>query len=483
MENGSNKHSNGMVLEFNTSKSYNNSSNQQNYSSSKYSVPETNGLEVVWSALGYGALVCEVQKRQEERKTIGVEQLPNGNFLHPTYLNLDEFRNISRQEKGQETPARLVNITHRLEPNGAEYNYASASKGAKVVAHNKEAKGPSNILEKDHDRYLRNPCSVGEKFVVIELAEQTLVDVVKIANFEHYSSNFKEFELSGSLRYPTKVWCPLGHFVASNVKHTQTFKLPEPKWVRYLKLNLTSHYGSEFYCTLSVIEVFGVDAIERMLEDLVALAEPVTSKAPEPNSTALPASKPDAGSSNQRSAEGQSGNQNAGIGTEKIDDAQKPSSDVTSSPTVSSKVGTKIPDPVMEVRQQTNGRIPGDTVLKILMQKVRSLEVNLSVLENYIKEMNRRQRDLLPGLDNELARISLLLEKSKKEIKDLLQWKEIAVRHYIFVLTFTISVSLLFLFAIASHQNVIIIIIIFWVLFRRKELLILSHGKPLSRLS
>ncbi|PON68999.1 SUN domain containing protein [Trema orientale] len=421
--NGSNKHTNGMLVEFNTSKRYNNPSNQQSYSTSKYSLRETNGLEVVWSVLEYRALVCEVNQLQEGQKRIEGEELRNGKALHPTYLNLDEFRNLTSEEKGQDTPAQLVNITHRREPDGAEYNYASASKGAKVVAHNKEAKGPSNILEKDHDKYLRNPCSVVGKFVVIELSEQTLVDVVKIANFEHYSSNFKEFELSGSLSYPTETWSALGRFVASNVKHTQTFKLPEPKWVRYLKLNLLSHYGSEFYCTLSVIEVYGVDAIERMLEDLVASADAATNKLPEPNSTAMPPSTPNATSTDQRNTKVQSGDQNAGAGKENVDDAPKPAVHVTKTKT--SVVTTKVPDPVMEVRQQPNGRIPGDTVLKILMQKVRSLEVNLSVLENYIKEMNRRQKDLLPGLDNELARISLLLEKSKREIKDLLGWKEV----------------------------------------------------------
>ena len=427
--NGRNKHTKEMLVEFNTSKSYDSSSNQQNYSTSKYSLPETNGLEVVWSVLEYRALVCEVKQIKEGQRTIEGEELQNGKAVYPTYLNLDEFRNITRQAKGQDTPAQHVNITHRREPDGTEYNYASASKGAKVVAHNKEAKGPSNILGKDHDKYLRNPCSVGEKFVVIELAEQTLIDVVKLANFEHYSSNFKEFELSGSLSYPTETWSALGRFVASNAKHAQAFKLAEPKWVRYLKLNLLSHYGTEFYCTLSVIEVYGVDAIERMLEDLVASAEPATNKLPGPNSTAIPASRPNVSSTDQRSSNVQSGNQNAGVGIENVDDAPKPADDVTKTKT--SVVTTKVPDPVMEVRQQPNGRIPGDTVLKILMQKVRSLELNLSVLENYVKEMNRRQKDLLPGLDKELARISLLLEISKREIKDLLGWKEITVL-YIF---------------------------------------------------
>lgn len=54
-----------------------------------------------------------------------------------------------------------------------------------MVAHNKEAKGASNILGNDHNKCLRNLCTVRAKFVVIELAEETLVDVARIANFEH----------------------------------------------------------------------------------------------------------------------------------------------------------------------------------------------------------------------------------------------------------------------------------------------------------
>nr|GEU54706.1 SUN domain-containing protein 5-like [Tanacetum cinerariifolium] len=232
--------------------------------------------EIVSKVLGYPELVCErefhdscVEKKQENVK--------NGK-THHTYLNIDEFRNITKQENGSSSApsgaaSGLVNITHRLEPDGTDYNYASASKGAKVVAHNKEANGASNILGLDHDKYLRNPCSVVDKYVIIELAEETLVDAVMIANFEHHSSNFKQFSLSGSLVFPTETWYPLGTFVAENVKHRQYFRLPEPKWARYLKLTLVSHYGSEFYCTLNVIEVYGVDAIERMLEDLIVTSE------------------------------------------------------------------------------------------------------------------------------------------------------------------------------------------------------------------
>ncbi|KAH0976541.1 hypothetical protein GBA52_026260 [Prunus armeniaca] len=48
----------------------------------------------------------------------------------------------------------LVYYSGEWSPGGAEYNYASAAKGAKVLAFNKEAKGASNILGRDKDKPL-----------------------------------------------------------------------------------------------------------------------------------------------------------------------------------------------------------------------------------------------------------------------------------------------------------------------------------------
>jgi predicted nucleic acid-binding Zn-ribbon protein len=75
----------------------------------------------------------------------------------------------------------------------------------------------------------------------------------------------------------------------------------------------------------------------------------------------------------------------------------------------------------MELRQQLNGRITGDTVLKILMQKVKSVEVNLSELEDYIKELNKRQDIVIPDLEKEISKLSESLEQRKSEINDLRQ--------------------------------------------------------------
>ncbi|KAI3734518.1 hypothetical protein L6452_13988 [Arctium lappa] len=51
------------------------------------------------------------------------------------------------------------------------------------------------------------------KFVIVELSEETLVDTIKIANFEHHSSDLKEFELLGSSASPTQTFEQLWHWV------------------------------------------------------------------------------------------------------------------------------------------------------------------------------------------------------------------------------------------------------------------------------
>ncbi|XP_042479284.1 SUN domain-containing protein 4-like [Macadamia integrifolia] len=328
-------------------------------------------------------------------------------------LGLDEFKSKAINPKGKPTTGEASGVIHRLEPSGTEYNYASDSKGAKVLAFNKEAKGASNILCKDKDKYLRNPCSAEEKFVVIELSEETLVDTIDIANFEHYSSNLKDFELLGSLVYPTDNWIKLGNFTAGNVKHAQRFVLQEPKWVRYLMLNMRSHYGSEFYCTLSVLKVYGVDAVERMLEDWISIEdkpfqseEMVVEKVP-----VAPQPEP---------------SEHDDLCGDRISEADESG---TESSTVKREIPKgNVPDPVKGIRPLQAGRMPGDTVLKILMQKVQSLDLSLSVLERYVEELNSRYGTIFKEFDNEISEKDTLVEKIRLDIKDIVDSKEVMTK-------------------------------------------------------
>ncbi|KAL1346720.1 hypothetical protein HN51_020296 [Arachis hypogaea] len=342
-------------------------------------------------------------------------------------LGLDEFKSRAISSKTKSGGSPSVSVIHRVEPGGAEYNYASAAKGAKVLASNKEAKGASNILSRDKDKYLRNPCSAEEKFVVIELSEETLVDTIEIANFEHHSSNLKAFELHGSLVYPTDDWVFLGNFTASNVKHAQTFVLQEPKWVRYLKLNLQSHYGSEFYCTLSVVEVYGVDAVERMLEDLIYTQDNLFASG-EGNGDKKTVSL------HPNPAESENIQQNASEGI-----YSDPASDISSAS--HGTVNSNVPDPVDEIRQQV-GRMPGDTVLKILMQKVRSLDLNLSVLERYLKDLNSRYINIFKDYRKEIEEKDILLQKFKEDVRELLEQQDILIKEASYLNTWKSHISI-----------------------------------------
>lgn len=331
--------------------------------------------------------------------------LKSDKFARAVPPGLDEFKNKAFNAKNQNKIGQTGGIIHRLEPGGSEYNYASASKGAKVLAYNKEAKGACNILSRDKDKYLRNPCSAEEKFVVIELSEETLVDTVEVANFEHHSSNLKDFELLGSPIYPTDTWTKLGNFTAGNVRHAQRFLLPEPKWVRYLKLNLLGHYGSEFYCTLSILEVYGVDAVEIMLEDLISDQDKLF--------------VPEQTSNDDKSVPVQHVS-NHGETFQNVNDEME--KDLAAD--VKKGVMTiDVPDPVEEIHHQQVNRMPGDS-LKILMKKVRSLDINLSVLERYLEELNSRYGKIFKDFDSELGEKDVLLQNIRSDIRGLSHSKD-----------------------------------------------------------
>ncbi|KAG0565033.1 hypothetical protein KC19_8G158000 [Ceratodon purpureus] len=305
------------------------------------------------------------------------------------------------------------------------FNYADVSHGAKVVSSNKDAKGASNLLVPDKDKYLRNPCSAEDKYVVVELAEETLVDTIIVGNLEFHSSNVKNFELLGSPEvYPTDEWMSLGTFEAENVRHIQNFTLPEPKWVRTLKLRLLSHYGTEFYCTLSVLQIHGVDAIEHLLEDWIVGDDVDLGK---PGRRTIPNGTLGAGSVGARSGEGVP--VKGAAGSVRVNDSgedvnssdylfeplEKPVKDERENIVGSEAIGKDEPvkgvfgGPSQEAWLHLSGRPSGESVLKILMQKVKLLELNQSLLDSYLGDLYEKYKEMFADIDNDLAAVSAQL--------------------------------------------------------------------------
>ncbi|TTG32361.1 SUN domain-containing ossification factor [Bagarius yarrelli] len=140
-------------------------------------------------------------------------------------------------------------------------NYASVECGAKILASNPEAKSTSAILMENVDVYMLNPCS-NKIWFVIELCQPIQVKQLDIANFELFSSTPKDFLVSISDRYPTNKWAKLGTFHARDERTVQSFPLDEHLYAKYVKVELLSHFGSEHFCPLSLIRVFGTSMME-----------------------------------------------------------------------------------------------------------------------------------------------------------------------------------------------------------------------------
>ncbi|XP_044076841.1 SUN domain-containing ossification factor-like isoform X2 [Siniperca chuatsi] len=177
------------------------------------------------------------------------------------------------KEKTQSTHTSNNGASHTVKKVQKNFNnYASVECGAKILGANPEAKSTSSILKENMDLYMLNPCS-NKIWFIIELCEPIQVKQLDIANFELFSSTPKDFLVSISDRYPTNKWLKLGTFHARDERTVQSFPLDEhlyAKYVKmftkYIKVELVSHFGSEHFCPLSLIRVFGTSMVEEYEE-------------------------------------------------------------------------------------------------------------------------------------------------------------------------------------------------------------------------
>lgn len=145
------------------------------------------------------------------------------------------------------------------------FNYASYDCAATIMKTNTDTKGAPNILSENKDTYLLNKCSSQNKFVIVELCQDILVDTVAIANFEFFSSMFRHIRVSVSDRFPvgSDGWHELGEYEAASVRKLQYFYIKNPFiWARYVRVDFLSHWGNEFYCPISLIRVHGTTMMD-----------------------------------------------------------------------------------------------------------------------------------------------------------------------------------------------------------------------------
>ncbi|KAJ1306062.1 hypothetical protein OPQ81_010775 [Rhizoctonia solani] len=153
-------------------------------------------------------------------------------------------------------------------PTEGRYNYASMECSARVHSADKSMKSASSILSSKKDKYMLAPCSTKSKDIVVELCDDIRVDTVQLANFEFFSGVFKDIAIylarTNNPHSHRLNWDFAGVFRAKNVRGVQTFRLHNlpSTFYRYIRIELRSHYGKEYFCPVSLLRVYGLTQME-----------------------------------------------------------------------------------------------------------------------------------------------------------------------------------------------------------------------------
>ena len=150
-------------------------------------------------------------------------------------------------------------------PKKRSKNYASGE-CAKVIESNPEAKKASYIINEMTDEYMLNPCKAKIWFV-IELCDSIQATQIDIANYELYSSTPKDLTVYFSDTYPASDWKPIGHFTLSDTRTLQSFDLEQVGFGKFIRVEFHSHYGTEHYCVISEVKVYGASMMDDYLVD------------------------------------------------------------------------------------------------------------------------------------------------------------------------------------------------------------------------
>lgn len=146
--------------------------------------------------------------------------------------------------------------------------------------------------------------SISIYYLDIELCSEIKIDEIALANYELFSGIFRHFTIWSSDYYPPNptlhssiissfTWYPgnitctsspfqdnsknsnscqlykngwrfLGHFEANPIREMQFFSLlqTQSQFVKYIRLEVHTYYGNEYYCPISVFRVYGTTMME-----------------------------------------------------------------------------------------------------------------------------------------------------------------------------------------------------------------------------
>ena len=198
-------------------------------------------------------------KLESEKPSVVVKE----NDTEPEFASFRQWTRQQEEKKLAEEKRKKQTVSLQMKK-----NFASTDCGAKVVGANIESQGAPKIILTPKDEYMLNQCK-DKGWFVVELCESIKAHKIEIANFELFSSVFKNFRVSLGSMYPgkSKDWSTFGEFEAQDLRESQTFENVMGVFGKYVKVEIASHYGTEHYCPISLFKIYGISEIESAMDD------------------------------------------------------------------------------------------------------------------------------------------------------------------------------------------------------------------------
>ncbi|EGG03787.1 uncharacterized protein MELLADRAFT_72518 [Melampsora larici-populina 98AG31] len=128
-------------------------------------------------------------------------------------------------------------------------------------------RAPNQSKKNKSNRSSTHPTHSDSNFVIFELGDEIEIDHVVLANYEFFSSMYKLIRItvsnSGLGGAGGIKWVEVGRFKTRNVRGIQVFPIKHLKgFYRYVRLDFLSHYGSKYFCPLSLVRIYGLTQID-----------------------------------------------------------------------------------------------------------------------------------------------------------------------------------------------------------------------------
>ncbi|KAK8864573.1 hypothetical protein IAR55_001823 [Kwoniella newhampshirensis] len=154
------------------------------------------------------------------------------------------------------------------------YNYASPDCSARIHSSSPQTQHASSLLHKSRDRYMLTPCKAKEHWVVVELCDEIRIEALEVAVWEFFSGVVREVRVSVGgeddeedeggdveVKGRSNKWTEVGAFVGKNIRGTFTLSQPT-SFHRFVRLDFPSYFGTEYYCPVSQLKVYGMNQME-----------------------------------------------------------------------------------------------------------------------------------------------------------------------------------------------------------------------------